>query len=134
VEACPKKFILNVCYVLLFCMFCAVLCVCFCTGHIVIVHLNLTLNIFSLNILYCKRGSYSPFFIEVVKDQDENVFLPRLRLQLILKHGNTPICGYPETELSPISTILNQCHSEKSLNFMGNKFCGLETLDIFINT
>jgi len=60
-----KLFILDVCYTLLFCVFCAVVCVCFCTGHFVIVHLNLTcllclqhvffvhlFNLYYLNIVY----------------------------------------------------------------------------------
>ena len=37
-----KLFVLNVCCVLVFCFFAAVLCVCFCTGHFVRVPLNLT--------------------------------------------------------------------------------------------
>jgi len=37
-----KWFVLNVCYVLLFCVFCAVLSVCLCTGRFVMVPLNLT--------------------------------------------------------------------------------------------
>ena len=50
-----KMFILNVCFILLFCMFHAVLNICICTGHFVMVPLNLILiyigcNIFSLNI------------------------------------------------------------------------------------
>ena len=37
-----KNVIRNVCYVLLFCVFCAVLCVSVCAGHFVMVPFNLT--------------------------------------------------------------------------------------------
>ena len=46
-----KYFILNVCCVLVFCVFCAVLCVGFCTGHSVMVPLNLT-------CLHCLQYSF----------------------------------------------------------------------------
>jgi len=45
VETWPKKqFILNVCCVLLFCVYCVVLSVCFCTGHFVMLPLSMTLS------------------------------------------------------------------------------------------
>jgi len=52
-----QTFILNVCYVLLLCVLCVVLCVRFCTGHIVMVPLN-------FNCLHCLQH----FFFEHLFD------------------------------------------------------------------
>jgi len=59
----------HLCYVLLFCVFCAVLCVCFCTRHFVMVPL------IDLSTLYVV---YSIFFFEYLfnlySDRRELVF------------------------------------------------------------
>ena len=66
-----NSLILNVCCVLVFCLFCAVRCVCFCTGTFVMVPLNFTclqcFNILFLNIssIYILNG---PFYYTCVRN------------------------------------------------------------------
>jgi len=77
---CSNEFILNGCYVLLFCVFCAFLCVCFCTGHFVMVPVNLTclhfynicfvIHLFNLYYNCCNITSYENYHFRFPDSRD----------------------------------------------------------------